>query len=258
MKNSVKNIVQGSMCAVFLTQNLAGALAQQSVRIPNGQDAAQGALADAACLTAVSATCTIVSLTKSIVSAVLSNLNITGTVSAIGLAQGTALSGPTGSLIMGAVATGVSAYTSATIQSLTMGTTGNLNVAAGYDPCQFLPKTFTTLTISTTTVQRILAAVNSTTNLYVCQFFAYPGATSAINISTGSAGTCAVSSAALIGGLTSTTGLQLAPQAGFLMGGAGFTIMRTYTAGFEICLTASIATSTSGSSIAGNISYVNF
>lgn len=211
--NKWKSAVHGGMCVVMFVNNSA-AVAQQAVRVPDGNDIALGSRNATVCLDPTSSTCTVVGLLKGMLSSIMgpiptqaSGISIGGVgqigapwlVQSIQSATWTSQSLQAGTWTTQSVQAGT--WTSQlAAQSVTapIGGVGNLIKQNNVVTTQLMVcGNYTTLSIATATTLQIVAASAGKT-IYVCDFdISNGGTTTNVSFMIGTGTNCATGSTAL-------------------------------------------------------------
>jgi len=167
-----------------------------------------------------------------------------------GPAQGSATSGQTGSLVMGAVTTNAPSYTTAQTSPLSVDTGGRMRVQLNADPCLTTVATSAPISITSATTTRIVAP-SASNRTYVCYLYLQTGAANNIAVVEGTGGTCGAGTAGIVGGTTAANGLNNAANSGQQFQDGGRTAIATAGTNVDLCLITS-----SVGPLAGHIRYV--
>lgn len=116
------------------------------------------------------------------------------------------------------------------------------------DACMANAHTFTPINISTATTTRIIAPTTAK-KTYLCGLFLFAAGADNIGVVEGTGGTCAVSTAGVIGGTTAATGINLAANQGFEMPVTGYAHVATAGTNVDFCLITSASVQLSGHAV---------
>jgi hypothetical protein len=119
------------------------------------------------------------------------------------------------------------------------------------DPCTFTTKSSTPLAASGGALTQILVPGSASKRIYGCSFVAIGGSAGSFSLIEGTGATCGTSTAAVLGGTTALSGVNLAANGGLTLGSGHGTVAQTATNGNNLCLTSSVTPT-----VAGNFVYV--
>lgn len=113
------------------------------------------------------------------------------------------------------------------------------------DACQLVTKTYTPISITTNTTTRIVAPT-SAKHTYICSMLLSTAAANNVAVVEGTGGTCGAGTAGVVGGTTTTNGLNFAANGGVMLGAGDAAIAATAGTNVDLCLITSAATPLAG------------